>query len=80
MTDKQRAEVEQLMVQGHSPLSAARCMANIPYREIEEEFGTVPHPADIFSPALRHWWNQQPWIWRPDNKNPIEASWERIRA
>ena len=75
---EQLIEIKQLLDNGHSPMSAARCMTNISYRDIEEKFGSIPCPPDRFSPALRNWWLQQPWVWRPDNQKPITAPWERI--
>jgi hypothetical protein len=74
----QLAEIKQLLDRGHSPLSAARCLTGVDYRDIEAQFGSIPHPPDRLSPALRGWWNQQSWVWRPDNRNPTTAPWERI--
>jgi hypothetical protein len=79
MTPDQSAKVKELLDKGHTPMSAARCLDGISYREIADEFGEVPHPADRLSPALRRWWMQQSWVWRPDNREPIEAPWERIK-
>ena len=78
MTPDQKAEVEGLLGRGHTPMSASRCMSGVTYKDIVDEFGDVPHPKDPFSPAFRKWYWQQPWVWRPDNKQPIEAPWERI--
>jgi hypothetical protein len=78
MTNDQKVEIKELLDRGHSPLSAARCIDGVDYREIEEYFGAVPRPADWMSPALRAWWTQQPWVWRPDNRNPTTAPWERL--
>jgi hypothetical protein len=50
----------------------------VSYREIENMLGPMPHPEDRMPPKLREWWMQQPWVWRPDNKEPIEAPWERV--
>jgi hypothetical protein len=78
MTKYEHDEVAALLERGHSPLSAARCMTSVSYSEIESTFGSVPYPEDRVSPAFKDWLMQQPWIWRPDNQNPIAAPWERL--
>lgn len=79
MTPDQLTEAKELLDRGHSPMSAARCMSGVTYRQIADAFGEVSHPTDRMSPALRKWWWQQPWVWRPDNREPVEAPWERVK-
>jgi len=78
MTEAQVAEARQLRAAGHSNLSVARCISGVGLRAVEDLLGPMPHPPDRLSPALRAWWMQQPWVWRPDNQTPIEAPWERV--
>lgn len=79
MTPEQKAEAASLLIQGHTPLSASRCMTDVSWQEILEEFpDAAPKHTPSKSPALMEWWIQQPWVWRPDNQNPIEAPWERL--
>lgn len=77
MTDLQKAEVSRLKEKGYSNLYISACIDGVSYREIEADFPTPTVP-DRFSPALRAWWNQQSWVWRPDNTVPTEAPWERV--
>ena len=83
MTEYQKQEVYRLQA-AHGPqwsaLGITRCLDNVDYREIEQLLGERKPTPDVFSPALRAWWMQQPWVWRPDNPNPITAPWERITA
>lgn len=79
MTPEQKADVASLLIEGHTPMSAARCFSGISYLEILEEFpDAAPKHKPSKPPALWDWWIKQPWVWRPDNQNPIEAPWERI--
>jgi len=78
MTPDQEATVRELRGRGRSLPYIAACVDGVSFREIEALLGPEPHPEDRFSPALRAWWMQQPWVWRPDNKTPIEAPWERL--
>lgn len=78
MTEQQAKLALEMRLDGYSNLSIARCLSGVSYLEIEAQFGPMPHAGDRMSPAVRDWWHQQPWVWRPDNKQPMEASWERI--
>lgn len=78
MTEAQITEARQLRAAGHSNLSVTRCLSDVRLQEVEDLLGPMPAHADQFSPALRVWWNQQPWVWRPDNQAPAEAPWERV--
>lgn len=78
MTPDQATEARALRAAGHSNLSITRCLSGVTHHEVEDLLGAMPHPPDHMSPALRAWWMQQPWVWRPDNQNPIEAPWERV--
>jgi hypothetical protein len=62
----------------HSALSIARCLDGVHYREVEEAFDWPPAKPKRFSDAYWEWHKQQPWVWRPDNREPIEAPWERL--
>jgi hypothetical protein len=78
MNATQEQAIRDLRALGHSLFYISACVDGVTYREIADFLGPEPHSPDKFSPALRNWWNQQPWVWRPDNRNPIEAPWERI--
>ncbi len=78
MTPTQESEIRELAGKGYSHLYISACVDGVSYREIEGLLGPLPHKADPFSVKLREWWMQQPWVWRPDNKEPIEAPWERV--
>lgn len=78
MTPELELNVRELRGKGYSLCYISACVDGVSYREIEDLLGPEPHAPDRFSPALRQWWMQQPWVWRPDNQNPIEAPWERI--
>ena len=78
MTEAQTAEIHRLRRLGRSLPYISACIYGVSYHEIEELCGPEKHPADLMSPALRTWWMQQPWVWRPDNPCPIEAPWERL--
>ena len=78
MTELQHQEVLALKQRGYSHCYISACVDGVSYREIEDLFGPMPHPKDHMTPKLREWWWQQPWVWRPDNTNPIEAPWERV--
>lgn len=80
MTELQEAEVRRLRAAGRSLFYISACVDGVTYREIEDLLGPEPSAPDHLSPALRAWWMQQPWVWRPDNQNPIEAPWERLTA
>lgn len=83
MTESQKQEIYRLQA-AHgaqwTALGIARCLDNVDYREIEQLLGERKPAPDPFSPALRSWWMQQPWTWRPDNLNPTTAPWERLTA
>lgn len=78
MTPEHESTVRELRGKGYSLCYISACVDGANYREIEDLLGPEPHTSDRFSSALRQWWVQQPWVWRPDNQNPIEAPWERI--
>lgn len=78
MTELQQTEIRELQAKGYSNLYISACIDGVSYREIEDLLGPIPHPEDRMPPKLRDWWMQQPWVWRPDNKEPIEAPWERV--
>jgi hypothetical protein len=78
MTPDQIAEIRRLHDLDRSTYYISACVDGVSWREIEELVGSAPHPADRMSPALRKWWMQQSWVWRPDNQTPIEAPWERL--
>lgn len=78
MSPQQEAEIRRLRDAGRSLLYISACVDGVSYREIEDLLGPEPQKPDHLSPALRRWWMQQPWVWRPDNKDPIEAPWERL--
>lgn len=78
MTTTQIDEIFRLRENGASLLYISRCVDGVSYREIEDLLGPEPHPQDHMPPKLRQWWMQQPWVWRPDNQQPIEAPWERV--
>lgn len=78
MTPAQEAEIRALHAKGRDLCYISACVDGVTYREIEDMLGMPAPTPDKFSPALRAWWNQQPWVWRPDNLNPIEAPWERV--
>jgi hypothetical protein len=78
MTEDAKADVLALHAKGRSNCYISACVDGASYREIEDLLGAPVATPDIFSPALRAWWNQQPWVWRPDNTEPIEAPWERV--
>lgn len=78
MTSAQEAEICALHAKGCSLYYIATCVDGVTYQEVENLLGMPTPNPDKFSPALRAWWNQQPWVWRPDNRNPIEAPWERV--
>lgn len=77
MTELQHAEVSKLKAKGYSNLYISACVDNVSYQQIEAAFPTQ-YPGERFSPAYQAWRMQQPWVWRPDNKQPTEAPWERI--
>lgn len=78
MTPEHQLEIERLRAKGYSLCYISACVDGVSYREIEDHLGPEPHSKDWMTPALREWWMQQPWVWRPDSTNPIEAPWERI--
>lgn len=78
MTDAVKEEILKLHAKGYSNCYISACIDAASLRDIEDLVG-CPQPApDKLSPALRAWWMQQPWVWRPDNPEPIEAPWERV--
>jgi hypothetical protein len=78
MTPEQYEEAKALYESGrHSPLSIARCLTGVSYREIEAAFDWPAAPVDNRPEAYKKWLTSQPWVWRPDNQNPTEAPWER---
>ena len=77
MTTAQETEIQRLRAKGYSNLYISACVDGVSYRELEDKYPTPPH-VDRMAPKLREWWMQQDWVWRPDNKNPIEAPWERV--
>jgi hypothetical protein len=78
MTPEHQSEVQRLRGKGYSLCYISACVDGVSYHEIEDFLGPEPHSGDWMAPALREWWMQQPWVWRTDNTNPIEAPWERI--
>lgn len=80
MTEAQETEIRRLRTAGRSLLYISACVDGVTYRQIEALLGSEPVKSDWMSPALRAWWMQQSWVWRPDNKNPTEAPWERLTA
>lgn len=78
MTEEQMIEARRLHEAGRSHLEIARCLTGVTHRQVEIMLGPMPHKPDWMAPKLRAWWMQQPWVWRPDNPNPIEAPWERV--
>lgn len=70
-------KAQRLIDAGHSPMSAARCLDGVSYRDIELHIWKPEHKPTR-TPKLEAWWMQQPWCWRPDNTEPIEAPWERV--
>lgn len=78
MTDAIRDEILALHAKGYSNMFISACVDGATFYEIEELLGSPKPSPDRFSPALRAWWNQQPWVWRPDNTEPVEAPWERV--
>jgi hypothetical protein len=78
MTDATKEEILKLHAKGYSNCFISACVDNATYYEIEDLLGAPKPGPDQMSPALRAWWLQQPWVWRPDNTEPIEAPWERV--
>jgi len=78
MTTAQIDEIYRLREKGASLFYISCCLEGVSYREIVDLLGPEPHPQDRMSPKMRQWWMQQPWVWRPDNQQPIEAPWERV--
>lgn len=66
---------------GHSPMSIARCLTGVSYKEIEAEFdfGHQTHPSHCgFSEGFYRWlMDDCPYTWRPDNTNAPDAPWSR---
>lgn len=80
MTKEQKLEILRLRDAGRSLLYISACVDGVSYSEIADLCGPEPHPPERLSAAVRAWWMQQPWVWRPDNLRPIEAPWERLAA
>lgn len=78
MTPEQESEIRDLHAKGRSNCYISACVDGVSIYEIEELVGSPKPNPDRLSPALRAWWMQQPWVWRPDNREPIEAPWERL--
>lgn len=81
MTSEQRNEAELLWRRGYSPLSIARCLTGVSYRDIEAEFDfdSQEHPAYCgHSPGFYKWLMEEcPSTWRPGNPTPENAPWSR---
>lgn len=78
MTPEQRTTILELEARNLSHYYISACVDGVSFGEIEDFLGPKAHPKDPMSPALRSWWMQQPWVWRPDNQIPSEAPWERL--
>jgi hypothetical protein len=78
MTEAVKDEILALHAKGYSNGYISNCVDGATWREIEDLLGSPQTHPDLMSPALRAWWMQQPWVWRPDNQEPIEAPWERV--
>ena len=78
MTPAHETEIRRLRDKDASLLYISRCVDGVSYAEIVNLLGPESHPQDHMPPKLRQWWTQQPWVWRPDNQQPIEAPWERV--
>lgn len=80
LSPERMAAAADLLASGHSPMSAARCLNDVNYRQIEEAFGPVPHPPFCgHSPGFYKWlMDDCPYTWRPNNPNPEAAPWSRL--
>lgn len=80
LTPDRMTTIADLLISGHSPMSAARCLDGVSYQQIEEAFGSVPHPPFCgHSPGFYEWLMKDcPYTWRPSNSNPEPAPWSRL--
>lgn len=67
--------------QGYTPLSIARCLTGVSYKEIEAkfDFDNQKHPPYCgHSPGFFKWLMEDcPYTWRPSNPAPKDAPWSR---
>lgn len=79
MTPDQKNEAELLWRRGYTPLSIARCLTGVSYREIEAafDFSHQKHPENFgFTAGFAKWLMEEcPYTWRANNPNPADAPW-----